>query len=192
VKPASVTVHAVSDAAGVAIDPTGVPLPGVQFYPSQLETGSRTINFYASTGQPQNNFGRPAHTLSQISWNFGDNNVATSNSADRLDHVFSQPGVYKVTTTVTDMTTALSRSWMQTITIDPPLSLSVKSEVRNQGISFSVSAQGGQGTLIAATWTCSNGKSVNGLVPACPAGSGPVAVTAMDGAGNIATLNPIK
>jgi hypothetical protein len=192
VKPAAVTVRAASDPANVAFTPTGVLVPGVQFYPSQVETASRSINFYASTGQPQSNFGRPDHVLSQISWNFGDNNVATSNSSDRLDHVFSQPGVYKVTTTVTDLNTALSRSWMQSIIIDPPLSLAVKSEVRNQKIAFSVSAQGGQGTLIAATWTCSNGTSVNGLVPACPVGSDPVGVTAMDGAGNIASLNPIK
>ena len=184
-------MHAVSDPTGVASDPNGVALPGIQFYPSQVETASRTINFYGSANQPQNNYKKPAHTLSQISWDFGDNNAALSNSSERLDHTFYLPGVYMVTAAVTDLTTSLSRIWKQAITINRPLSLSVKPVVGSSVAALSVVPHDGQGTLIAAKWNCSNGTVVNGLIGTCPNGSTLTGVTAMDGAGNTATLNPI-
>jgi hypothetical protein len=190
VKTAPVTVHAVSDPTGVASDPTGVALPGIQFYPSQVETASRTINFYGSANQPQNNYGKPAHSLSQISWDFGDNNVDTSNSSERLDHMFALPGVYMVTAAVTDLTTSLSRSWKQAITINKPLTLSVK-PVTASPAAMTVVPHDGQGTLIAAKWNCSNGTVVKGLIGTCPNGSTLTGVSAMDGAGNTASLNPI-
>jgi hypothetical protein len=170
--------------------PTGILLPGIQFYASQNETAGSIINFYGSTPQPQVNYNKPNDVLSAIAWDFGDSKTGTSNDGDRLDHVFSSPGVYKVTATVTDANTGLSRSWVQSLRIDAPLQLGVSGTVDSKGNrNLSLTPTGGQGTLIAATWTCTNGSVMQGLTVTCPAGSGNVSVTAIDGAGNSATAS---
>jgi PKD repeat protein len=179
-----VTVHAVSDpATGVVSDPNGIKLPGMQFYPSLVETVASAITFYGSTTQPQWNYGKTNDTLSEISWNFGDNKQLVATAGSYLDHTFVAPGAYNVTATVTDANTGGKRSWSQMITIDPPLSLSIKTPT---GGAPSVAAQGGQGTLISATWTCSDGSTVKGLTSSCP-NNAVRGVSAMDGAGNTAS-----
>jgi hypothetical protein len=185
VKPTKQPVHAVYDTSV-----TG--LPGIQFYPTKVATTAGSISFYGSTGQPQSNY-PTAHALSSISWDFGDNSgLVTSNSSDRLSHTFSTPGTYTVTAKVTDNTTGNSRSWTQTLTIQKPFSVSVNAAVSPMDgtkAQLSLAAVGGQGTILAAQWTCPDGTTRTGVNVICsrmPQG-GIIQVTAWDGAGNAAS-----
>ena len=168
-------------------DPSVASLPGIQFYPSQLETAQPSINFYGSVAQPQSNYGSPDHILSSIYWDFGDMSASLSANHARLDHGFAGPGVYKVTATVTDVATGQNRSWTQTLTVDAPLQLSiVGTPVSGGKMQMKASVTGGQGKLIAARWICPDGSAQSGLTPTCNIASGMATVTAMDGAGNTA------
>ena len=93
-----------------------------------------------------------------------------------------------MTATVTG-SNAKTRSWTQTIVIDPPLEAKAELTYRsNKKASLSVTGSGGQGTLVSAQWTCQDGTEVSGLTVDCPGkGSGPAEVTVADGAGNTAT-----
>jgi hypothetical protein len=179
---------AASPAAVKAVSDSSVAnLPGVQFYPTQIETAEPSINFYGSAAQPQSNYGSPDHILSSILWDFGDMSASRSANHERLDHAFSGPGVYKVTATVTDAATGQNRSWTQTLTIDAPLELTITGTHLSGGkLQMKASARGGQGTLIAARWSCPDGSTQFGVTPVCNAVSGTATVTAMDGAGNTA------
>jgi len=44
-------------------------LPGIQFYPTQLQSSNPTVKFYVSKATPQN---RRSDPLSDITWDFGD------------------------------------------------------------------------------------------------------------------------
>jgi len=190
VKPSKAAVKAQFDA-------TVPDLPGVQFYSTKLATTPGSISFYASAGQPQNNWGKPAHALSKISWDFGDSVAGiTSDSAQRLSHDFTTPGSYKVTAKVTDNSTGNSRAWSQTLTIYPPFTLSVTSAVSPADVNKTVltlSAQGGQGTLLAVRWDCPDGVKQEGLSATCNslAGGRIVRVRAWDGAGNAASAEAL-
>jgi hypothetical protein len=178
------TVAATPVAVRAAYDSSVASLPGVQFYPSQLETAAPSINFYGSAAQPQSNYGSPDHLLSSISWDFGDLSAGLSASHDHFDHAFPGAGVYTVTATVNDAVTGKSRSWKQTLTIDAPLQVELSGSPVSGKLQMQAKATGGQGKLIAARWTCPDGSTVYGLTPFCPIASGTATVTAMDGAGN--------
>lgn len=189
VKPAKDVVKAVFNASVV-------DLPGVQFYPTKLASTPTSISFYGSTGQPQSNHNKPAHLLSMISWDFGDNTAAvTSNSADRLAHAFSAPGSYKVTAKVTDTNTGSSRSWAQLITIHQPFSVAIigtPTALDKSKTQLSLIPNGGQGRLLAAHWSCPNGDKLSGLKVVCSnTGTGTLQVTAWDGAGNAASAQAV-
>ncbi|MDM4764465.1 PKD domain-containing protein [Pelomonas sp. SE-A7] len=168
-------------------------LPGLQYYSTKLASMAGSISFYASTGQPQSNWQKPAHALSQIVWDFGDGSASVaSDSAQRLSHAFTTPGAFKVTARVTDNTTGKSRAWSQTLTIHAPLLLNVSSAVEKGDINrtrLTLNATGGQGTLLAVRWSCPDGTKPEGLSVTCSSLSGGrvVSVTAWDGAGNSAT-----
>lgn len=168
-------------------------LPGIQFYSTQVATTPTSISFYGSTAQPQNNYNQPNHTLSPITWDFGDNSGAvTSNSQDRLSHAFTTPGSYKVTAKVTDTNTGNARSWSQTLTILPAFSVAINAVVSNVDTTktqLTLAPNGGQGQLLAARWTCPDGQTPEGLTVVCNRlpRNGIVQVTAWDGAGNSAS-----
>jgi hypothetical protein len=182
---AKVTVKAAGNPiTGMQPVSTGITLPGIQFYPSQVESAPNSLTFYGSTTQPQAVYSNPPpHSLSEISWDFGDNKPGVTTAGTYFDHLFTAPGVYNVSAQVSDMNTGQKRTWKQTVTIDPPLSLTL---INRQGAP-SVVAAGGQGTLIAATWSCTDGTVTMGLTSSC-ANGGVKAVTAMDGAGTLASL----
>jgi len=177
---APVSVKAVSDT-------TVATLPGVQFYPSTVESTPADISFYGSSAQPQVNYQKTNDTLSQISWDFGDGTTSQTNGGTRFTHTYAKPGVYTVIASVQDMTTNGSRYWTQYVTIDEPLTVKIATTAGNHGVhQLMASAIGGQGTLIAANWTCTDGTTASGLAVTCPAGAGNVQVSAVDGAGNSA------
>jgi hypothetical protein len=159
--------------------------PGLQFYPDQVESADPTINFYGSSGKSQDG---AVTVVGDIEWDFDDGTTDTTASQDRFDHTFPGPGTYDVTATVTG-SNAKTRSWSQTIVIDPTLAVSAAQTDRsNKKASLTVTGTGGQGTLVSAQWTCQDGTEVSGLSVDCPGrGSGPAQVTAADGAGNTAT-----
>ncbi|MBK6004726.1 PKD domain-containing protein [Ramlibacter ginsenosidimutans] len=186
VQSAAVPVHAPADTS-VAV------LPGIQFYPTRIATTPGTsISFYGSTAQPQVNYNQPNDVLSALAWDFGDGTApVASNSQDRLTHAYGAPGTYNVKATVTDSTTGKTRSWKQTLTILPPLALtiSVATAADPNYNKLTVSANGGQGTLLAARWTCPGGATPVGLSVTCRkvVGASTVSVQASDGAGTTAT-----
>ncbi len=159
--------------------------PGVQFYPDQVESSDPTINFYGSSATSQD---ETVTVEGDLSWDFDDGTTAMTASRDRFDHTFPGPGSYDVTATVTG-SNGKTRSWSQTVVIDPPLTASAELTHRsNKAASLSVASTGGQGTLVSAQWICQDGTNVSGLAVDCPGkGSGPAQVTAADGAGNTAT-----
>lgn len=98
--------------------------------------------------------------------------------------------------TVTDTTTGKSRAWSQTLTIYPPLSLSVATAVAKDDVNktqLTLTASGGQGSLLAVRWSCPDGAKPEGLSVRCNslAGGRVVNVTAWDGAGNSATAQAL-
>ena len=116
--------------------------------------------------------------VGDIEWDFDDGTTDTTASKDRFDHTFPGPGTYDVTATVTG-SNAKTRSWSQTIVIDPTLAVSAAQTYRsNKKASLTVTGTGGQGTLVSAQWTCQDGTEVSGLSVDCPGrGSGPAQVT---------------
>jgi PKD repeat protein len=159
--------------------------PGLQFYPDQVESSGPTINFYGSSTNSQDG---SVTVAGDIEWDFDDGTTDTTASKERFNHTFPGPGSYDVTATVIG-SNAKTRSWTQTIVIDPPLKAKAKQIYRsNKKARLSVSGTGGQGTLVSAQWTCQDGTELSGLVVNCPGkGSGKAKVTVADGAGNTAT-----
>ncbi|MBN8868034.1 MAG: PKD domain-containing protein [Solirubrobacterales bacterium] len=155
--------------------------PGVQWYPDQYESADPVINILGSAAKSQDGtVSEPA----EIDWDFGDGTTATTDRGERFDHTFPGPGSYEVTATVTGG--GKDRSWTDTITIDPPLGAEAKVASRAwNGAKLSVSGTGGQGTLVAARWTCQDGSKVYGLTATCKSPkAGTAKVTVTDGAGN--------
>ena len=104
-----------------------------------------------------------------------------------MSHTFPHAGRYTVTATATDITNGLSRSWSQTVVIDPAFSVTAKATKSGSKTKLSATASGGQGTVVAWSWTCANGSVVYGRKATCPAaGAGKPTVTAVDGGGNVA------
>ena len=147
-------------------DATVEDKPGLQFYPDQVESSDPTINFYGSSAKSQDGTvdGRRGHRAGTSTTARPD----TTASKERFDHTFPGPGTYDVTATVTG-SNAKTRSWSQTIVIDPPLAASAELTYRsNKKASLSVTGTGGQGTLVSAQWTCQDGTEVSGLTVDCP------------------------
>jgi len=192
--------HANAAALGFATTPAPLPvtaikygnvgnLPGIQFYPTRLESTSAKVKFYVSKATPQN---RRSDPLSDISWDFGDGSVAITTGIGWQEHTFPRPGSYRVTATVRNLAADNpgSRSWTETIVIDPPLVVTGKVSWRaGKDTRLHAATTGGQGTVIAATWICPGGEVQEGLSVTCVDSdkSGTARVTAVDGAGNTAT-----
>jgi hypothetical protein len=174
------TIHAVFDS-------DVVDRPGVQWYPDEIESDSTTIQFYGASARSQNKL---VEVDGPIAWDFGDGGTGSSANQERFDHTFPGPGSYDVTATVTG-TNGKTRSWTDTITIDPPLTASAVQVTRTSaGAVLRVRTSGGSGKLIAGRWTCSNGSRRDGTSVTCPGNrAGSVSVTAADGAGNTATAS---
>jgi PKD repeat protein len=164
-------------------------LPGIQFYPTQLESTDPTVKFYVNKTTPQN---RRADPLSEITWNFGDGSAPVTTGIGWQQHTFPGPGNYQVTATVHNLATDNpgSRTWTETIVIDEPLVVTGKVSWRaGKSTRLRAAVTGGQGTVLSATWSCPNGAVRQGLDVTC-AGTvkaGVAEVTGVDGAGNRAT-----
>lgn len=171
------TIHAVFDS-------DVVDRPGVQWYPDEIESDNPTVQFYGSATRSQNKL---VEADGPIAWDFGDGDTGTSVNQERFDHTFPGPGSYDVTSTVTG-TNGRTRSWTDTITINPPLKASATQVARNAGGAvIRVTTSGGSGKLIAGRWNCSDGSKRDGTRVTCPGKkAGRVTVTAADGAGNTA------
>ncbi|MDQ2621450.1 MAG: PKD domain-containing protein [Actinomycetota bacterium] len=161
--------------------------PGLQWYPDQLESADPTINIYGTSARSQDKLVPAPDT---IQWNFGDGTTATTNDGDRFDHTFPGPGTYEVTATVTG-SNAKTRTWTDTIKINPPLSASATLVKRAWNVAtLKVDGEGGSGKYVGARWTCHDGTQAEGLNVSCAGKkSGEVTVTLVDGAGNTATAS---
>jgi hypothetical protein len=166
-------------------DPDIVDRPGIQWYPNRLQSADPTVSIYGGAARSQNTL-VPVPT--QITWNFGDGTSEIRENGTRFEHTFPGPGTYEVTATVIG-NNSKTRTWAETIEIDPPLSIVASVSRRStSGASLAIRGNGGSGELIGARWTCQDGNSVTGLTPTCRSDRGGTAtVTASDGAGNTAT-----
>jgi hypothetical protein len=109
-------------------------------------------------------------------------------------HTFPGPGNYQVTAVVRNLAADNpgSRTWTETIVIDEPLSVTGKVSWRaGKTTRLHASVTGGQGTVIAATWTCTTGEIQKGMDVECPGTDkdGFARVTVIDGAGNSASAD---
>jgi hypothetical protein len=164
-------------------------LPGIQFYPTQLESADRTVRFYVNKTTPQNRRNDP---LSDITWDFGDGSAPVTTGPGWQQHTFPGPGNYQVTATVHNLApdNPGSRNWTETIVIDAPLQVSGKVSWRaGKSTRLHAAVSGGQGTVLAMTWTCPGGQLRHGMDVTCTDTDkgGAAKVTAVDGAGNRAT-----
>lgn len=171
-------------------DPDVERKPGVQWYPNRTESANPTVNIYGAAARSQD---KKTPEPSTIEWDFGDGKTATTEEGERFDHTFPGPGTYEVTATVSgeheEDHVIRTRTWTDTITIDPDLKATAKVASRNaKATKLKVGASGGSGTAVAARWTCPNGRKLDGLSVTCPGkGKGQATVTLVDGAGNTAT-----
>lgn len=156
--------------------------PGIQWYPTELETANPTVNIYASSAESQD---ETVPAPGEIRWDFGHGGQVTTVDEQRFDHTFPGPGSYEVTAEVTG-DNGKTRSWTETITINPPLEAkATQSRRTRKGARLKVRASGGSGELVAARWRCPNGRKVEGLRVFCKGRKAGVAsVVAVDGAGN--------
>ncbi len=158
--------------------------PGLQWYPTELETANPTINILGSAVKSQDG---TVPAPAAIEWNFDDGTTPTTNNGERFDHTFAAPGTYDVVATVTG-NNAKTRTWEQQIVINPPLEGKASLEKRAwNGATLSAAIEGGSGKIVAAHWTCQDGSKVSGLTVVCESTkAGTASVTVVDGAGNTA------
>ncbi len=170
-------------------DPDVEKKPGVQWYPNRTESADPVINIYGAAARSQD---KKTPEPATIEWDFGDATGATTDEGERFDHTFPGPGTYEVTATVEGEHevdhVVRTRTWTDTITINPPLKATPKLTVREStGAKLRALATGGSGSLVAARWACPGGKKLAGLAVTCPGKSaGKARVRVVDGAGNVA------
>jgi PKD repeat protein len=163
-------------------------LPGIQFYPTQLQGSNPTVKFYVNKTTPQN---RRSDPLSDITWDFGDGSGPVTTGTGWIEHTFPGPGNYQVYATVHNLAADNpgERTWTETIVIDEPLVVSGRVSWRaGKDTRLHAVVSGGQGKVIAAHWTCPSGDTQEGMDVTCAntdkAGVAELAV--VDGAGNTA------
>jgi hypothetical protein len=103
-------------------------LPGIHFYPTQLESSNPTVMFYVSKATPQN---RRTDPLSDITWDFGDGSGPIVTGTGWVQHTFPDPGNYPVSATVQNLAADNpgQRTWTQTIVIDELLAVTGRGEL---------------------------------------------------------------
>ena len=176
-------------------NPQAFSEPGIQFYSDRIETQEPTVSFYASA-KPAASASHSASTTigssaatqgdGMISWNFGDGTTELRPITARFSHTFPGPGLYSVTANVTD-NLGNTYSWTQPVRIDTPLKAAVvQTPGPGKSVVLSAVGEGGEGNVLAAQWTLSNGKTVYGTTITTNKHLEGV-VTITDGAGNTAT-----
>jgi hypothetical protein len=164
-------------------------LPGIQFYPTQLQGSNPTVKIYVNKTTPQNRRNDP---LSEITWDFGDGSGPIVTGTGWIEHTFPGPGNYQVLATVRNLAADNpgERTWTETIVIDEPLLVTGRVSLRvGKATALQAVVAGGQGKVIAAHWTCPSGQTREGMNVLClnTGKAGVAAVTVVDGAGNIAS-----
>lgn len=164
-------------------------LPGIQFYPTQLQSSNPTVKFYVNKTTPQNRRNDP---LSDITWDFGDGSGPITTTTGWQQHTFPGPGNYQVYATVHNLAAdnAGERTWTETIVIDEPLEVTGRVSWRaGKDTRLHAVVSGGHGTVLAAHWICPSGEVQQGMDVTCAgtAKAGVAEVTVVDGAGNVAT-----
>ena len=129
--------------------------------------------------------GSPPHTVSPITWDFGDGGSATSGNDERITHTFPGPGSYRVTGTVNDEQGQV-RTWSQTVTVDPAPVATVDVSKHGNRATLTAGVAGGDGHAIAAHWSFGDGTTDDGL-SVTHRRPGTVTVTVVDGAGDAAS-----
>jgi len=165
-----------------------VNLPGIQFYPTQLQSTNATVKLYVNTTSPQN---RRSDPLSDITWDYGDGSGAIVTKTGWVEHTFPGPGNYQVYATVHNLAADNpgQRTWTETIVVDAPLKVVGRVSWRaGKATALHAIASGGQGKVIAVHWTCPSGQLEEGRDVICldTDKAGVAEVTVVDGAGNVA------
>ncbi len=167
-------------------DPNAYFMPGTQFWPGVMESADPTVELLgdAKPSLAPTAPGEPPHTVSDLSWDFGDGTSGTSANDERITHTFPGPGSYTVTSTVHDEQ-GQTRTWSQTVTIDPRPAATVDVARHRRYAVLRAGVRGGDGHAIAAHWTFSDGAEADGLRVVHRRG-GTATVTVVDGAGDTA------
>ena len=173
-------------------DPQAFFHAGTQFFPSLDEAASPTREFLVEgkTSEAPVLPGSPDHSVSAIGVSFGDGTSAVAHGETRLTHTFPKPGTYTVTTRVTDEG-GTERTYSHPIVVDPALDAGVDTTRRHGEDILRATLTGGDGHVIAAHWSFSDGTHADGLTvtrPRAHVGSRGT-VTVVDGAGDTATAS---
>jgi hypothetical protein len=160
--------------------------PGTQFWPTVIESANESVAFLggAKASESPDPTG-DGHTVSDITWDFGDGTTATSKQDERFTHTFPGPGSYPVTTTVHDEQGQV-RTYTETVIVDPdPHGTIDTKQVSTHRLELKAGVKGGDGNVIAAHWRVSDGSSAAGLKVTHRTAPGLSAtVTVVDGAGD--------
>ena len=163
-------------------DPEAFFHAGTQFWPSVVESADPAREFLVS-GKPSYAPGAAERTASPVTVDFGDGSppVTVTDREERITHVFPGPGVYAVSSRVTDEG-GTERAYRSEVIVDP----APRATVRRRRGRLLAGVRGGDGRAIAAHWTFADGTTTDGLRVGAPdAAQG--SVTVVDGAGNRAT-----
>ncbi|MCA1840741.1 MAG: hypothetical protein LC723_10495 [Actinobacteria bacterium] len=171
-------------------NPQAVAHPGLQWYPTKREGVAPTVGIDAYTSEAALGDAVSGATLGtgpkfdscprSISWSWGQTTTG-GGCGQVLSHGFGAPGSYIVTASTTDPRTGEIIRHTGSVTIDPPLTVSVALI----GGQLVPSISGGQGRLLGAKWTFSDSTVAWGLHVGDRGLTGTVIV--VDGAGNKAT-----
>ena len=176
-------------------NPNAFSQPTIQFYPDQVESADTSVSFYATAKKAQapgalsTSIGSTVATQGDgaISWDFGDGTTETHPISARFTHTFPGPGLYQVKASITD-NLGHNYSWTQSVLIDQPLTAAVDQDPeRANTIALTARALGGEGSVVAAHWTFSDGTTADGTAITLPHKHLDGSVTITDGAGNSAT-----
>jgi hypothetical protein len=171
-------------------DPQAFLHAGTQLWPSRVEGADPSVDLLveAKPSQAPTAPGQPDHTVSPATVDFGDGSPpATVVDEQRISHQFPRPGTYRVTTTVTDEG-GYRRSYEQDVVVDPPPAATVDVRPHGGRLELVAGVTGGDGHVIAAHWTFSDGTSADGPQVVHAASPGLSAtVTVVDGQGDTAS-----
>jgi hypothetical protein len=170
-------------------DPQAFFTAGTQFWPSVVESADPTVQFLggAKASEAPTLPGQPDHTVSDITWHFGDGATAQSQNDVRISHTFPGPGTYRVSTKVHNEN-GVVRTYSHRVIVDPPPAATVSVSRAAGQVHLLAGVQGGDGHVIAAHWSFSDGSTADGIemthadVPGLTA-----TVTIVDGTGDTAT-----
>jgi hypothetical protein len=193
-------------AVGFPIDPVAVSVPGQRDYLQVVKPGLQALSVSAGDAGPDGRYHPEleavyntsvyagSRNVGGVRWDFGDGNHATTGylltakgpqGRSFVDHGFA-PGTHHVTVTATDANGDVA-TWTTTVLAHPALHAAVgRTPLAGGLVRLTAHASGGDGHLLAATWTVGSAthRGLSTVVTQAQARTAHVVV--VDGTGTVA------